>query len=433
MKKPNKLIIISLDAFNYKDFEYAKTLPTFSKFIKHGAYVEKVQSVYPTVTYTCHTSLSTGHYPKDHKVYNNEYAMPHKPTEQDWRWFEWDIKSPTFFDYATKANLTTASLLWPVMAGADVTYNVPEIWSPDHTISRFKLLLDYGTKNMLWPVFKYKNLLQGTKQPYLDNFTEAVSLYTLKKYKPDVMAIHFTELDTFRHIHGLDFDKTQENLKSLDARVGNIINLTKKLGLFNKTNFVLLGDHGTHTFHSIIQMNRYLLDKGYLTCDPNNKIESWHAYACTCGGSCHIHVSSEMDNVMKLKLQEDLYALIENDDIPVKKVFTREKVCDTYQLDGDFDYVLEAEDGYAFRNSISDNMIEPTSDIKDYYNGDHGYLPTHEDMYTSLMMMGPDIKKGAHLRTCNLVDEGPTIVKLLGDTMEKVDGVVLEALLEELA
>ena len=180
----NKLVIISVDALNAKDFDIIKTLPTFGQFLTEGAYVPRVESVYPTVTYTCHTSIITGHYPHVHQVYNNEYAQPENPTNQDWRWFERDIKCPTLFDYAKQKGHTVATILWPVMAGADVGWNVPELWSPDDSRSSISLFYQYGTKNMLLPVIFNSRLLNAKQQPELDNFTETIAYNVLKNKKP---------------------------------------------------------------------------------------------------------------------------------------------------------------------------------------------------------------------------------------------------------
>ncbi len=351
-------------------------------FFDEGAHVKEVTSVYPTVTYTCHTSLSTGHYPPHaHGIFNNELPQPHKASVQDWHWFEKDIKVPTFFDYAKQANLTTAAILWPVMAGADITYNIPEIWSPDHTISRTKLFLDYGTKNVLWPVAKYRKLLNGTKQPYLDNFSEAAALHIIKKKKPDLVAIHFTDLDTMRHLHGLNSQEGRDAIVRIDKRIGNIIDLYKKLGLHDKTDYVLLGDHGTHDFDKVIELNSYFADYGLLKVDDNKTITQWQVYACTCGGSCQIHIHKDAEDKIRHNVKSLLEKLLAMDSSPpISNVYTREEAMTEHYLDGgDFDYIVEAKDKHVFRNTVGGTLVHDSKENSSTYIGDHGYLPSHRD------------------------------------------------------
>ena len=48
MKK--KLIVFSADAMVSEDVDYLKTLPNYQKYLAGGCMVQKVDSVYPTIT-----------------------------------------------------------------------------------------------------------------------------------------------------------------------------------------------------------------------------------------------------------------------------------------------------------------------------------------------------------------------------------------------
>lgn len=430
MKSAKYLVVISVDAMNKCDYDYIQSLATFKTFFKEGAHSKDVTSVYPTVTYTCHTSLGTGQNPEVHGIYNNELPQPQKPTKQDWHWYEKDIKSPTLFDYATQAGLTTGSVLWPVMAGANTNYNVPEIWSPDASVSSLKLFWRYGTHKLIWPVIKYSKLLKGTQQPYLDIFSKHIATHIIKKYQPNLMAIHFTDLDTMRHLYGLNSQQAKGALARIDQHIADIIALYQELGIHEETNYVLLGDHGTHDFTKVVELNTYFKEQGLLSTDSDGMITNWKAYACTSGGSAQIHLAPDADDTVRSKLLEVIDKLIVMPKSPVKQVLTRSEASEQYNLSGDFDYVLEAKDDFVFRNTVTDRFIYDGSDYSNGYIGDHGYLPEHEDMKTLLLMKGPSIEPGAILDHSNLIDEGPTLAKLLGLTMENTSGIVLSQLLK---
>ena len=78
-----KLIIISNDALVREDMEYLKTKPCIKKLIEGGSFVESLKSVYPTITYCCHTSMITGAYPNKTGVYNN---IVDELNSRDWQW-----------------------------------------------------------------------------------------------------------------------------------------------------------------------------------------------------------------------------------------------------------------------------------------------------------------------------------------------------------
>lgn len=67
----NKLIILSADAMVTEDLELFSTLPGYQKYLDGGCRINRVESIYPTVTYPCHTTMMTGNYPNRHGVTGN--------------------------------------------------------------------------------------------------------------------------------------------------------------------------------------------------------------------------------------------------------------------------------------------------------------------------------------------------------------------------
>ncbi len=103
-----RLIVLSLDAMVYEDLEYLNTLPVFHGFLAEGSRVNRMRSIYPTVTYPAHTTMATGVYPNRHGVANNEVLAPGERAS-DWYWFHDAVKAPDIFDAAKQAGLTTAA------------------------------------------------------------------------------------------------------------------------------------------------------------------------------------------------------------------------------------------------------------------------------------------------------------------------------------
>ncbi|NJB09279.1 alkaline phosphatase family protein, partial [Clostridioides difficile] len=125
-----KVIVLSVDSLFEKDLEFVKNLPNFKSILENCSIVKNINCVYPTLTYPCHTSMVTGVYPKKHGIYHNEKFDPNKENK-DWYWYSKDIKAKTIIDVAKENNLTTSSVLWPVMgANPNIDYNIAEIWAP---------------------------------------------------------------------------------------------------------------------------------------------------------------------------------------------------------------------------------------------------------------------------------------------------------------
>lgn len=408
------LVIISIDALNAKDRAIFKHLPVFQDFLNHGAYFPKVSPIYPSLTYPCHTSIITGAYPKDHGIYNNEIPEPEKAPKHDWYWYEKDIQVPTLFDVAYAAGLTSAAVLYPVMAGSkSITYNFPEIWS-NRGESQLSLFWKHGSRSLLLDALRHASKAKGKEQPYLDNFSSALFKDILRKKKPNLSALHLTELDSARHYHGVFSPEAKTALLSAANRVEEIIWLTKEMGIYEETTFAVLGDHGFQDYHTAISFNRLLKDLGFLQTDENGKITKWKVYGANADGSLHIYLHDKEDVRLQSQVEILLDALLDLPEKPFKACYTRAEAKLRFQLDGPFSYVLEAGDGYSFVQEILDHYLTPISEIPGSYKATHGFLPTQPNLKTTLMIKGPEIKAGVHLDEISLTDEAPIFAKILG-------------------
>ena len=123
-----RLIVISEDALVYEDTQTLKDLPTFGSVWSRAAFIDRMRSVYPTITYPCHTTMLTGLYPDRHGIVNNEQAILGE-ISSPWIHFRRDIQGETLFDWAKRAGLTTAAVFWPV-SGCDpaIDWLVDEYW-----------------------------------------------------------------------------------------------------------------------------------------------------------------------------------------------------------------------------------------------------------------------------------------------------------------
>ena len=132
------------------------------------------------------------------------------------------------YDEARKANLTTAALLWPVTGRANIDYNLPEIfpnrpWQNQVLVSLFSgsplYQLDLNRR--------FGHIRNGLSQPELDDFVLASAVHTIQTKKPNVMFVHFTDLDTQRHYHGFESNETIAAIHRHDERLGKIIQTLK--------------------------------------------------------------------------------------------------------------------------------------------------------------------------------------------------------------
>lgn len=429
MNRPDRVIIISLDAMGSRDLPFMETLPNFKKIMEHSSLCKNVSSVYPSLTYPAHTSIITGRKPVHHGVINNTLVQP-RLENPDWMWQRKYVSGTTLYDEARKAGYQVAALLWPVTAKAKIKYNIPEVlanrpWQNQVVVSALNGSMMYEMELLKM----FGHLRDGVRQPALDNFVHASACHTIRKYDPDMMLIHFTDLDTNRHIYGLDHEKTFAAMERHDMRLGQLWEALVETRDMAKTTVILLGDHCQFDTNRVVYFNYLLKEKGYLTV-KNNKIDSYKVIAKNCDGSCYIylHPKYEKNQELKAEIIELFHQLAEDETYGIDRIFTG-KEAGMLGADDKCLLMIEAKEPVYYLDDF-DALTKPVKEVKhSKMKATHGYLPDKPDYKTFFLATGYGIREKVEIESMELYDEGPTLARLMGLDLGKVDGRVVEEIL----
>ncbi|MDM5153248.1 ectonucleotide pyrophosphatase/phosphodiesterase [Bacillus sp. DX1.1] len=427
-------IILSFDCLSALDFPILQKLPHFRSLIERGALARKVEGIYPSVTYPSHTTIVTGNYPAKHGVVSNTLLQPGRESP-DWHWYRRSIKGTTLYDEARKANLTTAALLWPVTGRAKIDYNLPEIfpnrpWQNQVLVSLFSgspwYQLDLNRR--------FGHIRNGLSQPELDDFVLASAIHTIQTKKPNVMFVHFTDLDTQRHYYGFSSDETTAAIHRHDERLGKIIQALKDSDMYEESTIIALGDHSALSENKAIQLNVLFHQKGLISVNPKGKLTDWKAYCQSCDGSAYVYVKDKNDIETIQAVQLLLEELLQDKQNGIEFILHDEEVKER-GADGRCLFMLEAREGYYFVENYTGDFIKEITEkdvtsSKKYTFGTHGYSPTKPNYETIFMAAGKGIRPGVIIPYMRLIDEGPTIARLLGLHLGETDGTVIEDLLQ---
>lgn len=425
-----RLIIVSLDAVGRRDMEYMLTLPNFKKLVETGAFCDNVESVYPSLTYPAHTSIVTGRTPNRHRIVANTRFQPSR-SNPDWLYKKKFIEGKTIVDVAKSKKMTVCSLLWPVMGGASIEYNLPEVLVTRKYMNQITACLVNGTpKYLLELQSKFGNMRKGINQPELDDFIMASTKYTIEKYDPDMMLIHLTDVDTQRHHFGADNDEIKAALKRHDERLGQLSEWLSDTRGMEKTSLIVLGDHCQIDAHTIVYLNKLFLDKGYLTV-KNGVITDYKAIAKTCDGSTYVYVNDKYGTDFEFieDLVDTLNSLKEDERLGIEEIYTSEQASEM-GADSDCYVMIEGKPGFYFLDEF-EVLTEAVSETKNHKMlACHGCLPTKELNKTFFVANGYGIKKNVKINSMHLWDEGPTLAKLIGGYIPGTDGHAVNEILD---
>jgi len=432
-----RLLVFSFDAMVREDVDNLMKKPNFGSVLKDSCQVNHIRTIYPSITYPAHTSLSTGCYPNKHGVISN-FLFTTGDKEKNWMWSHDNVKVEDFFDCAKKAGYTTASVAWPVTGShKNIDYLWNECWMPfegDTLQSCFKregssdevIAILNKHANKLPPTFFQGGRANFMIQPYIDNFEIAISCDIIKQFKPEIMFIHDGIMDATRHKYGVFNKETDKALDFADYQLGRVVQALKDAGVYEQTNIAVVSDHGQLPIRRIMKPNVYLKDNGFITVDEQGEIVDWQAFCLSDAMSAHVYLKDPSD----IKKYNAVYKLLS--DMATEGIYGFTEVVTAAEIDkrehlnGDFAFVLETDGYTSFSDDVNRPVIKPY-DYSDYRFGaaTHGYNP---DLGPQPIMnvIGPDFKKNIVVERRPIVDEAPTFAKVMGFEMPMADGKPIE-------
>jgi predicted AlkP superfamily pyrophosphatase or phosphodiesterase len=409
------LILISVDGLRPEFYLNAKRYgaKNLERLCKEGAFAKSVKTVYPSVTYPAHATISTGVYPAKHGIVANTIFDLKKGYIRKWYWHVNHLKSKPIWRVAKENRLKVASFSWPTTLGAEIDYLIPEIWGEKgFTVD---LIRKYSTRGLAREIFENVRKITDSElddTQKRDRFLTEVACYILKKYKPELLLLHLLLLDHVQHTFGTQAKEVADAVKKVDECIGLIIKTLKDMKIVGKATLIIVGDHGFIDTHTVIYPNAVLKKEGLIL----NK--RWKASAHVSGSQCAIYLKDKNDietqkRVLKIFKKYQIYK-----GKKLYNIITREKL-DKWQAFPNAFLSLECEKGY-FMSGYPDGPIIDKAKRK----GNHGFSPERREMDTGFIAWGNRVKNIV-LEDIKLVDIAPTACAFLKIKMKGAQGDVL--------
>lgn len=418
----SKLFVFSIDALQTTDLEYLKNKKNFKKILDKCLLVKNVKEIYPTLTYPIHTSIITGVYPMQHGVFHNQKpSISHDNPDwsimgSDWYWYSDNVKVPSLMDAANEANMETAAVLWPVMAGKKPKHNLAEIW-PNKDEDMFTTFSRACTSDMMDLYYdKYLKNFDWEHRTDMDSYGMEVTLDTIKRVKPDFMLVHVLGVDHIRHEYGDEGIMVQLELDRVDDFLGRVFQACEDAEIYEDVNFVILGDHGQIDIHTRFNLNILLAEYGLIKVDCDGNVSDYDAYSFSAGFSTHIMLKNKEDQKQKERVYRILRQISQDYSEYIGRIYTEEEAKREEGLEGDFTFVIESADHVVFDNAVKGDLIYHNSGTAKGYKAMHGHHPS-KGPKPPFIVYGAAIEDSKTIESASLLDECPTMAKLLGVNM----------------
>lgn len=414
--------MVSFDGLAASDLSKVKFMPAFSRMMGKAAWHGHVKSIYPSLTYPAHATIITGRWPREHGIVNNTLFQPQRK-KPDWFWKRSWLKGDTLYDAATRRGLTTAALLWPVTAGARIDYNMPEVLANRPWENQILVSLKSGTpRYQLEMNRRFGGIRDGVKQPALDYFVHKSLMATLEEKRPDLVLVHYTDLDAQRHDYGFNSKQAMEALKRHDKRLGDILDWNESLLENERYGISVLGDHSSLDVERVVNLNPLFVERGLIQLDDHGKLVDYRALMKSADGSAYLYVKGPELSHVKAHVKKIIEDFAREED-GIEAVYSGRDLM-AFGADPEAFLMLEAQKGCYFNDDLSSK--EAITDITDglvkgppyYHWNTHGFSPLKPDYDTVWMMAGEGIIPGEMTQPMNLLDEAPTYSAWLGIDLE---------------
>ena len=407
-QRQTNLVMVSVDGLMPSAYTDASVsgLPTFKALTEQGSYAAGVIGVLPSVTYASHTTLITGVPPRLHGIFGNSVLDPEGRSNNAWYWYSQAIRVPTLIDAAKQQGMTTGAVSWPVSVGMKADYLVPEFWrTGSNHWSDASLIRALSTPGLFEGL--EASLKHPAAWPLTDRDLTDLAVYILTTHKPRVFLLHLGSLDGAEHSAGPGSARAIETLQRIDGYLGEIRAAIARAGLGDRTDFVIVSDHGFSPIERQLQPNAVFKKEGLLTVNEAGTVTEWRAWFHAEGGAGFVYLKDPDDRALADRVRSLLEGLKADPQNGIASIWTRDALA---RLGAD----PKATFGVGMLPRFYTGMGHDAVSVPTRNKGGHGFDPNLPALHASFIIAGPHAAPGANLGIVRMSQIGPTVARLLG-------------------
>ncbi|HEX6631603.1 MAG TPA: alkaline phosphatase family protein, partial [Gemmatimonadaceae bacterium] len=317
---------------------------------------------------------------------------------------------------------------WPVTVGADIDWNVPDIWPEHYVQAEFIAPVRAATT----PPGLFDELeREATGRLRGENFglgwltredrVGDIAAYLFERHRPTLLLMHLIGTDHMQHERGRNNPMTRRAVGAADRAIGQVVETVERLEMRDRVAFVIVGDHGSINRHTQLRPNVWLAAAGLLGTDEDR--DGWRAAFHADGGSAFLRLRQPRDAGDEDRVRRVLDA----QPGAVRRLFriVERGELDALGADPETAFALAAVPGIEFSD------LPDAPDVLPVHGATHGYHPDEPEMRTGFIGAGPGFRPGAAAPLLPIECVAPTVAALLGIPFHAPDGMVFPGLLSD--
>ena len=347
------VILVSFDGWRW-DYTDRASVPNLKALAARGVRAKELIPSFPSLTFPNHYTLVTGLYPGHHGIVSNTMATPTMPqrfspssnTVRDAAWWGGEPIWAT----AIRQNRRAMAMFWPG-SEAPIGGTLPTRW---------------------WPF--------DGDVPNAERVTRVLDWLSLPEAeRPALVTLYFQEVDHVGHVYGPDSPEVLAAAAHLDAALGQLVDGIERLGLAERTNIVVVSDHGMarHTDDQMVFLDA-AIDPSTLTVISTGELVQLAPPPGRERGPSSI----------------DTIARALRGKLPHVRVYTRAEIPERYHY-RDHPHIAPivgvADEGWIVTTRDQESRRRPGAEAQ---RGAHGYDPALRSMHGLFVAAGPGVRQG---------------------------------------
>lgn len=256
--------------------------------------------------------------------------------------------------------------------------------------------------------------------------TKALTRGLWRSGVPKYSLLWLSEPDVTQHAKGVGSPEALAGIETSDKNLGELIKVLKEKGIFERTDILVVSDHGFSTITRAADIPAALRRRGVNANSKFDNPESGDVVVVSLGGAALIYVIDRREDVLRRTVE-----ILQTSDF-TGVIFSRLDIDGTFPLTAiHYPASTQAPDLLiSMRWSPDRNEADAPGTLiatgGSRNGGTHGSLSRY-DMNNTLVASGPDFKRGFISDTpSGNIDVAPTVLHILGITpRERMDGRVL--------
>ncbi len=411
--RPERVVLVSIEGLTPDAYraapDRASGMPALAALARAGVEADVVEPAAPASLYPAHATLVTGELPARHGI-----AADRLLDERGVRRARYShatrLRAPTLWQRMREAGLSVASLDWPSTEGAAVDLLLPDVEPVREGESWLGLVADAAT-----PRLAERARVLAAADPLPDAARRDAILVSLAcelvadPAPPALLLVRLSATGEALERSGPGSPEARAAFASADAGLRQLLGCLDAAGALGVSAVAVVGDRGFLAVHTAIQPNLVLARRQLLSA--TRSLGRWSAIARSNGGSAFVYAVDEEGAVEARRALEDAAA--------ETRAFRVVSADELFELGADPEtwFGLEATPGFVFGAKATGALLEPAG-----MRGASGYLPGRREMQPAFVLWGRGVRAGVTIPWMRQSDVAPTLARLLGASLDAVDG-----------